>query len=138
MTEKRINVLLVEDDQIDVMGVQRAFKSVEFVNPVIVAGNGLEALEKLRDNKSVPRPFLILLDLNMPRMGGHEFLAELRKDKDLHDSIVFVLTTSKADEDKFRAYQHNVAGYLVKGKVGDGFMDAVKLLDSYWRLVEFP
>ncbi len=138
MTGKQVNVLLVEDDEVDVMLIQRAFKDAKVGNPFIVAGDGMEALEKLRDSDTVPRPYLILLDINMPRMNGHEFLEEIRQDEDLKDSIVFVLTTSKADEDKFKAYQKNIAGYLVKDNVGEGFLDAVKLLDSYWRIVEFP
>ncbi len=137
MTTKPINVLLIDDDEVDVIGVKRAFKEAKIANPITVAGDGIEALEKLR-NDAVPRPYMILLDINMPRMNGHEFLDEIRNDDNLKDSIVFVLTTSKAEEDKMKAYQNNVAGYLVKENVGEGFLDAVSLLDAYWRIVEFP
>ena len=81
---------------------------------------------------------MILLDLNMPRMGGLELLNTLRNDPSLETSVVFVLTTSKDDEDKLAAYKQHIAGYIVKEKLDDGFEDLVKLLDHYWRLVELP
>jgi DNA-binding NarL/FixJ family response regulator len=86
----------------------------------------------------LPRPHLVLLDINMPRMNGIEFLQALREDADLHDTVVFVLTTSKSDEDKVAAYQANPAGYVLKSDVGAGFVGLVTLLDHYWRIVEFP
>ena len=132
-----ITVLLVEDDQIDIMGVQRAFSKSKINNPIVVARDGLEALEILK-SKKITKPYLILLDLNMPRMNGIEFLDAIRKDPDHRDSIVFVLTTSKADEDKWDAYQRNIAGYIVKENVGTEFLDAVSLLDVYWKIVEMP
>ncbi len=138
MTKKQVSILLVEDDEIDVMGIKRAFKEAKVANPIIVAENGLEALEKLKDGKSILRPYLILLDINMPRMNGHEFLEEIRADEDLKNSIVFVLTTSKDDKDVFKAYEKNVAGYLIKENIGKGFLEAVSLLDTYWKIVEFP
>lgn len=140
MDREQVTILLVDDDEVDVMLVKRAFKDAKIANPVVHAIDGLEALEKLKSGE-VGRPFLILLDLNMPRMGGHEFLDELRNNenyREFRDSIVFVMTTSKADEDRSRAYHHNVAGYLVKGEIGDGFTDAVMMLDSFWRVVAFP
>lgn len=134
---KCITVLLVDDDNIDVMGIKRAFDKLKIKNPIVVARDGVEALEKLR-NGEVPRPYLILLDLNMPRMNGIEFLDVLREDKELRDSIVFILTTSKAEQDKWSAYQRNIAGYIVKENVGKEFLDAISLLDMYWRIVEMP
>lgn len=74
----------------------------------------------------------------MPRMNGLEFLDNIREDESLKDSIVFVLTTSKAEKDKWEAYQRNIAGYIVKDNVGNDFLDAVSLLDHYWRIIEFP
>jgi CheY-like chemotaxis protein len=132
-----VTVLLVEDDQIDVMGVQRAFSKCRISNPIAVASDGMEALEILRA-KRIKKPFLILLDLNMPRMNGIEFLDAIRSDEELRDSIVFVLTTSKADEDKWAAYRRNIAGYIVKENVGEEFLDAIALLDVYWKIVEMP
>lgn len=137
MRPKEVTVLLVDDDEVDVMGVKRAFTSARIANPVVVARDGLEALEKLRANE-IPRPYVILLDLNMPRMNGIEFLDVIRADENFRDSVVFVLTTSRAEKDKWSAYQRNVAGYIVKENVGEEFIDAISLLDIYWRIVELP
>lgn len=134
---KHATILLVEDDDIDAMIVERAFKKLRIVNPIVRAKDGILALELLRST-TVSRPYIILLDLNMPRMGGLEMLEELRGDKNLTNNVVFVLTTSKDDEDKFAAYSQNIAGYILKESLQDGFDDLVKLLDHYWRIVELP
>ncbi len=136
-----VNVLLVDDDDVDVMGVKRAFKKAKIANPLRVARDGLEALAILRGedgNEPMSRPYIIILDLNMPRMDGLEFLDELRKDPNHHDAVVFVMTTSKADEDRAASYDKNVAGYIVKSEVGEGFLNVTSLLDSYWRVVLLP
>ncbi len=144
MTEnesRTVTVLLVEDNEIDREGVRRAFAKHKIANPIIDAVDGIDALAILRgqgDRPPLPRPFLILLDINMPRMNGVEFLSGLRADDQLHDSTVFVLTTSKSEEDIVAAYDFNIAGYLIKSEVGQGFINVVQLLDHYWRVVEFP
>ena len=138
MEQETVTVLLVEDNQIDVEAVVRAFGERKIANPMVVAKDGREALEILRTPGKVPRPFLTLLDLNMPRMNGIEFLAELREDSLLRDSVVFVLTTSKSDEDRAAAYDANIAGYIVKSDVGRGFLKLVELLDKYWHVVVLP
>lgn len=130
-------ILLVEDDDIDALSVIRAFSRLKIANPIVRAKDGIEALEILK-NQEIEHPYLILLDLNMPRMGGLELLNTLRNDPSLETSVVFVLTTSKDDEDKLAAYKQLIAGYIVKEKLDDGFEDLVKLLDHYWRLVELP
>ena len=130
-------ILLVEDDDIDALSVMRAFSKLKIANPIVRAKDGIEALEILK-NQEIEHPYLILLDLNMPRMGGLELLNTLRNDPSLETSVVFVLTTSKDDEDKLAAYKQHIAGYIVKEKLDDGFEDLVKLLDHYWRLVELP
>ena len=107
------------------------------VNPLFRARDGVEALELLRSG-AVARPYLILLDLNMPRMGGLEFIAEVRQDPRLSNSVVFVLTTSKSDEDLSAAYRSHVAGYIVKSEIGDSFGNLVQMLDAYWQIVELP
>ena len=136
-----VNLLLVEDDEVDVQGLKRAFAKSRIGNPISVARDGVEALEMLRGQngrEKLPKPHLILLDLNMPRMNGIEFLHELRNDDELKCSVVFMITTSKADEDKQRAYGHNVAGYIVKQDPASTFLEAVSLLEHYWKIVEFP
>jgi CheY-like chemotaxis protein len=102
-----------------------------------VARDGQAALEALRDG-SVRRPFLVLLDLNLPRMNGLEFLHALRADPELTDSVVFVLTTSRRDEDQTVAYRNHVAGYMVKSEVGESSKNLAALLTAYLRLVELP
>ncbi|MFK7737476.1 MAG: response regulator [Pirellulaceae bacterium] len=141
MQDNTVAVLLVEDDDIDAESVARAFKKQRIANPITRAHNGLQALEILRGSENHPklsRPYLILLDLNMPKMSGLEFLEEVRNDASLRDSIVFVLTTSDADRDKLMAYEKNVAGYIVKSRVGEDFVNLVNVIDHYWRYVEFP
>ena len=136
-----VNLLLVDDDEVDVMGLKRAFTKSRIGNPITVARDGIEALEILRGQNGkakLPKPHLILLDLNMPRMDGIEFLEALRADEGLRTAVVFMITTSKAEEDKARAYGHNVAGYIVKQDPANTFLQAVSLLEHYWKIVEFP
>jgi CheY-like chemotaxis protein len=136
-----VNILLVEDDEVDVMAVKRAFRELKIANPLTVAKDGIEALEILRGINGcspIPRPLIILLDLNMPRMGGLEFLDELRKDPELHRCVVFVMTTSADERDRVRAYEKNVAGYVLKHNLEHSFMDAIAMLEHYWRVVELP
>lgn len=133
-----VNILLVEDDEVDVMNVRRAFKQSHIINPLFVAGNGVEALEKLRGGE-VPRGRrLVLLDLNMPRMNGIEFLREVRNDPELRATPVVVLTTSNDDRDKMDAYDLNVAGYLIKPVTFGNFCEVMVALNKYWTLVELP
>ncbi|MFC5270188.1 response regulator [Adhaeribacter terreus] len=135
MNEKLVNILLVEDDEVDIMNVQRAFKKNNITNPLFIAHNGLEALDMLR-NKIVPVPQIVILDINMPQMNGIEFLQELRKDENLKHLSVFVMTTSNDDSDKLNAYNLNVAGYILKPLSFEKFIASVATLDSYWKLCE--
>lgn len=138
-----VNILLVEDDEVDVMNVRRAFKKNNIVNPLHVAGNGLDALEMLRGNDKEPATIprerrLVLLDLNMPKMNGIEFLRELRADPDLRPTPVVVLTTSNDDRDRVEAYNLNVAGYILKPVTMANFIETMATLNRYWMLSEFP
>jgi CheY-like chemotaxis protein len=140
-THRTITILLIDDDAIDVIAIRRSFWQLKIANPLVVARNGLEALDILRGDNShakLEAPYLILLDLNMPRMGGIEFLDELRRDPALRRTLVFVMTTSTADEDRERAYEKNIAGYVMKPGPGDGFAATIGALESYWRAIEFP
>jgi CheY-like chemotaxis protein len=144
MVESRVmNILLVEDDEVDVMNVKRAFKKNNISNPLYVASNGLEALEMLRSHNGKPskvpeRRRLILLDLNMPKMGGIEFLQVLRSDPELKGIPVVVLTTSNQDQDRVEAYKLNVAGYLLKPVTFSNFLETMATLNKYWMLCELP
>lgn len=134
---KPLHILLVDDDQVDVMNVQRAFKKNNFLNPISVANDGIEALRLLREG-ALPSRRLVLLDLNMPRMNGIEFLRALRADPELRSTSVVVLTTSNDDRDKVEAYQLNVAGYLLKPITFQSFVELTATLNKYWTLVELP
>lgn len=138
MSDKLFNILLVEDDELDVKNVRRAFKKGNITNPLYVAGNGLEALEMLRGAEMPRTRRLVLLDLNMPRMNGIEFLRELRADPELTATPVVVLTTSDAERDKVEAYNLHVAGYLLKPVTFANFCETMASLNKYWALVEMP
>ena len=134
-----MKILLVEDDEVDIMNVQRAFKKNNISNPLIITHNGIEALELLRSQEvDAVKPKIVLLDLNMPRMGGIEFLKEIRNDPELSSLSVFVMTTSNEDGDKIDAFNLNVAGYILKPLSMDRFIAAVSTLNSYWTLCEYP
>ncbi len=138
MTNKPLNVFLVEDDEIDVMNVQRAFEKASIDAPVFRAGDGVEALDLLRDPSLPAERRLVLLDLNMPRMNGIEFLQELRADAQLRRTTVVVLTTSDDEQDKLNAFEMNVAGYLLKPVTFGSFVDLMSALERYWSQAEMP
>lgn len=135
MIQKLVNILLVEDDEVDVMNVKRAFSKNDIKNELFVAGNGVEALEMLR-GAIVPLPRIIILDINMPKMNGIEFLKELRVDENLKNIVVFVMTTSNEDSDKINAYNFNVAGYILKPLSFEKFITSVATLKDFWSLCE--
>lgn len=138
MSERQTTILLLEDDDIDVMNVRRAFEQAHVDNPLYVAANGVEGLAMLRDGSVPAGRRIVLLDLNMPRMNGIEFLQELRADPELRRTPVVVLTTSDDDRDKVEAYDLNVAGYLLKPVTFSRFVDTVAAVDRYWGIVELP
>ncbi len=131
MAEKMLNILLVEDDQVDVMNVKRAFEKNRIANPLFVAGNGVEALELLQSGRIPGARRIVLLDLNMPRMNGLEFLRELRAHPELQSTVVVVLTTSNDERDKIEAYNLNVAGYLLKPVTFVNFVEVMATLNKY-------
>lgn len=139
--KEEVTVLLVEDDELEAETVKRAFKKAKIANPIVWARDGREALDIMlgrNGREPTKRPFLVLLDINMPRMNGIEFLNHVRADKTLKDSIIFVLTTSNFEKDRFDAYQRNIAGYLLKSDLGKDFVKLVTMLDGYWSVVKFP
>jgi CheY-like chemotaxis protein len=141
MKSDAVSILVVDDDRVDTMAIRRSLRELKIANPVFAARDGIEALECLRGEngrEKLRSPLLVLLDLNMPRMGGLEFLEELRADPMLHSTLVFVMTTSSAVEDRTRAYAKNVAGYVLKFQQEHGFQNAILMLEHYWRIVEFP
>lgn len=138
---ENLRVLLVDDDEIDRMAVIRGFYKANIPSEIEVARDGVEGLSVLRgehDDRGLKPPYLVLLDLNMPRLDGIGFLEEVRQDKDLRRNVIFILTTSDSDEDKVAAYERLVAGYIVKRTCGRDFQDLIKMLDTYWRVVALP
>lgn len=134
---KEVTLLLVEDDDVDAITVERGLQKRRIANPIMRARDGQEAIEWLRADK-VPKPYIILLDIQTPRLDGIEFLNELRADSKLHDSVVFVLTTSKAQSDIDATYSKNVAGYFVKDEAGHEFSQVAEMLQGYWKIVYLP
>jgi CheY-like chemotaxis protein len=141
-TTQQLNILLVEDDEVDVMNVQRALKKNDADSTLYRAANGIEALAMLRTNSQIAtddnRRLLILLDLNMPKMGGLEFLKELRADPALGKLPVVILTTSMQESDLATAYQYNVAGYLIKPITFSNFVEMINILTRYWSMSQLP
>lgn len=136
-----LTILLVEDDDVAAEAVVRSLHKAQLMFPVVWAEDGAQALRALRGQdpaRPVPRPRVTLLDLNMPRMNGFEFLHHLRADGELCDDVVFVLTTSDADTDRVRAYHGHIAGYMVKASVGPQFARLAQLLDLYHRAIRLP
>jgi CheY-like chemotaxis protein len=138
MDDHALNILLVDDDEIDVMTVKRAFAKANIANKLYVATDGIQALEMLRSDGVPAGRRLMLLDLNMPRMSGIEVLREIRADPALHAMTVIVLTTSNEDRDRVDAYRLNVAGYLLKPVTFHAFADVMAMLNKYWTLMEMP
>jgi CheY-like chemotaxis protein len=133
--------LIVDDDTVSVMAMQRAMRKLKILNETIVCKDGQEAWEFLKGKVDAGQPLgpmIVMLDLNMPRMGGLEFLQTVRDDPKLKHIIVFVFTTSDMPTDVHSAYANNVAGYIVKEHPSETFSEALDMLDSYVRIVELP
>jgi CheY-like chemotaxis protein len=141
MQGQTVHILMVEDEEVDAEQMERSFRQLRITNPITIVSDGIEALHALRGEGGyarITRPYIILLDINMPRMNGLEFLRAIRKDEDLRQSIVFVLTTSDSESDMVAAYADNVAGYFLKNRVGDAIFALPTMMRNYWRVVEFP
>ena len=136
---KELSVLLVEDDDVSAESVTRSLKKVSPDIDIIVAENGKVALDIIEDripDRLIKTPYIVLLDLNMPVMNGHEFLEEVRKSEKHNDLVVFVLTTSDDERDRNQAYHHHIAGYMVKSAVGPQFSKLSTLLLAYKHAIE--
>ena len=137
MRIKNKPILLVEDDQVDAMTVRRAFKELHVTNLLVHVENGEEALDHLRDSAS-ERPCIILLDLNMPKMGGIEFLQVVKHDESLKAIPAVVLTTSDEQQDKVESFNLGVAGYMAKPVDYQHFVEVMRSINTYWTLSEMP
>ncbi|MBB72604.1 MAG: two-component system response regulator [Legionellales bacterium] len=139
---KNTHILLVDDDEVDVQNIQRIFQKHDIQNPLHIANDGIDALDMLRGTNGIkklkPLPKLVLLDLKMPRMGGIEFLQEIRADNVLKSLVVFVLTSSPEQRDKVAAYDLNAAGYIIKEVGFTNFVQVITKLNQFWELIELP
>jgi CheY-like chemotaxis protein len=130
-------ILLVEDDSVDVMTVKRAIKDLEVAGELIPTGDGEEALAYLKDEGNA-KPRVILLDLNMPKMNGTEFLKIVKADESLKKIPVIVLTTSNSEQDIAKSFELGAAGYMVKSVDYKKFVEIIKTIDLYWTLSKLP
>lgn len=139
-SETELRILLVDDDEVDRMAVEKGLERAGVHSEVVSATDGIEALEILRGERGdlVRRPFVVLLDLNMPRLDGIGFLEQIRADNELRRTVVFVLSTSASGEDQLAAYDRFVAGYVVKNDAGPNYERLIKMLVEYWRVVKLP
>ncbi|MCF6158444.1 MAG: response regulator [wastewater metagenome] len=132
---KQETILLVEDDIVDQMTVKRALKDIKIANPLKITSNGEEALEFLKDEKN-ELPGIILLDLNMPRMNGIEFLKIAKMNDRIRKIPVIVLTTSKEEKDRISTFDLSVAGYMIKPVDYLQFVEVIRTINLYWTLSE--
>lgn len=137
-------VLMAEDDEHDIVATKRAWKKHHIANPLYVVNDGEECLQYLRREgkfgppNNVPRPGILLLDINMPKMDGLTVLKHIREDEELRRLPVVILTTSKAEEDRLRSYDLGANAYIAKPVGFENFSTAVKTISLFWQLVELP
>ncbi|MHC4323337.1 MAG: response regulator [Planctomycetota bacterium] len=130
-------ILLIEDDDVDVMTMNRAIRDLNITNQLVSIGDGEEAIEYLRDD-SAGKPCIILLDLNMPKMDGAEFLKIVKADKTLKKIPVVILTTSNSDRDVIESFELGAAGYMVKSVDYEKFVETIGAINQYWTLSKLP
>ena len=130
-------ILLVEDDNVDVMTVERVFRDLKIANQLVNTSNGEQTLEYLRTNGN-KKPCAILLDLNMPKMNGTEFLKIVKTDEALKKIPVVVLTTSSQQRDVVESFKLGAAGYMVKSVDYGKFVETIRTINLYWTLSELP
>jgi CheY-like chemotaxis protein len=130
-------ILLLEDDVVDHILVKRAFKDLNISNRLEIFPDGEAAISHLRDDHSA-KPCIIILDLNMPRLSGIEFLKIIKEDEELRLIPVIVLTTSREEQDKVECFKLGVAGYMIKPVEYQQFINLIDTLSTYWTLSELP
>ena len=144
MNKESFVVLMAEDDEHDIVATKRAWKKHHIANPLHIVKNGEECLDylhqrgKYTEPGAAPRPGIVMLDIKMPKMDGLAVLKHIREDNGLRHLPVFILTTSKAEEDRSRSYDLGVNAYIVKPVGFDGFSEAVKTISLFWQLVDLP
>jgi CheY-like chemotaxis protein len=136
-----VSILLVEDDQVTAEAIKRGILKAGMNNTLHIASDGVDALKLIRgedDSAAIAQPYLIVLDLFLPRMDGIQFLEEIRRDPELRSSLVFVLTNSEDEFSLTHAYRENVAGYLLKSRAGEGYSNFIQLLKHFVEIIQFP
>ncbi|OGC10415.1 two-component system response regulator [candidate division KSB1 bacterium RBG_16_48_16] len=131
------SILLVEDDRVDAMTVRRAFSDLKVTNKLVAVGNGEEALVFLQNGNN-DKPCLILLDINMPKMNGIEFLKIAKNDHGIKSIPVVILTTSQEERDRMEGFSNGVAGYMIKPVDYLQFVETMRTIQMYWTLSEIP
>ncbi len=130
-------ILVIDDDKIDSMTIKRAFKDNDIPHKLIFKQNGEEAIDFLEENIN-DKPFLIILDLNMPKMNGLEFLKIIREKKELKIIPVVVLTTSRSEKDKLESYKLGISSYIIKSVDYHDFVKVIGKFKAYMEINEFP
>ncbi len=144
MTDKKFVVLMAEDNEHDIIATQRAWKKNNIANPLNIVRDGEECLDyiyqrgKYSKPETAPQPGILLLDIRMPKMDGLEVLKHIREDKQFKRLPVIILTTSREEEDRLRSYELGVNAYIVKPVGFENFCQAIKTINLFWELVEFP
>lgn len=141
MNASEVTILLVEDDDIDAETVVRGLAGARIANPLVRARDGIEAMEILQGTngrQKLQPPYLLLVDIRMPRLDGLGLVRAIRSNPALQRTIIFVLTTSESDRDRMAAYNEHVAGYIVKSNAPDHFLRLARMLEYYLLIVELP
>ena len=141
MQGRQVTLLLVEDDEIDAETVLRGLAAARLVNPVVRARDGVEALEFLRGTngrEKIRSPFVLLVDIRMPRLDGLGLVRRIRSDQALQRTVIFMLTSSDSDDDRAAAYDEHVAGYIVKSGSKEQFLALANMLEYYLLIVSPP
>ena len=144
MSQKSFVVLMAEDNEHDILATKRAWKKHHIKNPLYIVNDGEECLDylyrrgKYSEPESAPRPGILLLDLNMPKMNGLTVLKHIRENEELRFLPVVILTTSKAEEERLRSYALGANAYIVKPVGFENFAQTVSTINLFWELVELP
>lgn len=144
MTEKKFVILMAEDDEHDIVATKRAWKAHNMPNPLHIVNDGEECLDYLfrrgryEAPELSPRPGMLLLDINMPRMDGLATLRHIRESEEFHSIPVIILTTSKGEEDRIKSYDLGANAYIVKPVGFENFSEAIRTIQSFWQLAELP
>ena len=141
MNSLQVTIVLVEDDDVDATTVVRGLSRADIRNPVVRARDGIEAMEMLlgtNGREKLRPPYMLLVDVRMPRLDGLGLIRRIRSNQALQRTIVFILTTSDTDRDRAAAYDAHVAGYIVKSNAPDQFHSLARMLDYYLSIVAPP